>query len=125
MAHDASNNNPTKEIVHSLLGILLLLTIISSVAISAWLRPAGNHETATEPATPAGKALAEKLHAIENPAPASSETENASDTAGETVADGADTTSGAETNSTATAETATDTADTEPAETTTEPEAGK
>lgn len=69
MAHDASNNNPVKEIIHSLLGILLLLVIISGIAVSAWLRPAGNHEPATEPATPAGKALAEKIAAIENPAP--------------------------------------------------------
>lgn len=68
MAHDASNNNPVKEIIHSLLGILLLLVIISGIAVSAWLRPAGNHEPATEPATPAGKALAEKIAAIENPA---------------------------------------------------------
>lgn len=70
MAHDASNNNPVKEIVHSLLGILLLLTIIAGIAVSAWLRPAGNHEPATEPATPAGKALAEKLQSIEKPAEA-------------------------------------------------------
>ena len=69
MAHDASNNNPTKEIIHSLLGISLLLVIILGIAISAWLRPAGNHEPATEPATKAGQILAEKISAIENPTP--------------------------------------------------------
>ena len=69
MAHDASNNNPTKEIIHSLLGISLLLVIILGIAISAWLRPAGNHEPATEPATKAGQMLAEKISAIENPTP--------------------------------------------------------
>lgn len=67
MAHDASNNNPVKEIIHSLLGLALLFTLIGGIAVSAWLRPAGNHEPATEPATPAGKALVEKLNAIEAP----------------------------------------------------------
>lgn len=80
MAHDASNNNPVKEIIHSLLGISLLLVIISGIAVSAWLRPAGNHEPASEPATKAGKELAEKISAIENPAPA----ENKADTAATT-----------------------------------------
>ena len=67
MAHDASNNNPTKEIVHALIGIVLLLTMIAGIAISAWLRPAGNHEVATVPATEAGKVLEEKLKAIDAP----------------------------------------------------------
>lgn len=70
MAHDASNNNPTKEIVHALLGIVLLLVIIAGIAISAWLRPAGNHEPATVPATEQGKLLEEKIKAIEAPKPA-------------------------------------------------------
>ena len=64
MAHDASNNNPTKEIVHALIGIVLLLTMIAGIAISAWLRPAGNHEVATVPATEAGKVLEEKFHNV-------------------------------------------------------------
>ena len=67
MAHDASNNNPAKETVHALIGIVVLLTIISSIAISAWFRPAGNHELATTPATVHGKALEEKLQAIDAP----------------------------------------------------------
>lgn len=67
MAHDASNNNPAKETVHALIGIIVLLTIILGIAISAWLRPAGNHEPATTPATAHGKALEEKLQAIDAP----------------------------------------------------------
>lgn len=59
MAHDASQNNPVKEVVHALIGIVLLLTIIAGIAVFAWLRPAGNHEPATVSATPAGRALDE------------------------------------------------------------------
>lgn len=58
-AHDASENNPIKEIVHALIGIVLLLVIIGGIAVFAWLRPAGNHEPATVSATPAGRALDE------------------------------------------------------------------
>ncbi|MFL1732664.1 hypothetical protein [Moraxella oculi] len=47
MAHDASNNNPTKELLASLVGIALLLTMIAGIAISAWLRPAGEHHSST------------------------------------------------------------------------------
>lgn len=65
MAHDASNNNPKKEIVHALLGAVLLLVIIAGIAVSGWLRPAGNHEVATVPATAKGKALEEALQAQE------------------------------------------------------------
>ena len=67
MAHDALNNNPKKEIVHALLGTVLLLTIIAGIAVSGWLRPAGSHEVATVPATAKGKALEEKLKAQETP----------------------------------------------------------
>ncbi|MDO4699997.1 MAG: hypothetical protein Q4A69_04880 [Moraxella sp.] len=68
MAHDASNNNPKKEIVHALLGAVVLLVIIAGIAVSGWLRPAGNHEIATVPATAKGKALEEVLKAQEAPA---------------------------------------------------------
>ncbi len=95
MAHDASNNNPTKEIVHALIGIVLLLTMIAGIAISAWLRPAGNHEVATVPATEAGKVLEEKLKAIDAPkteeaAPATADAA-ATATADAPKAEGADT----------------------------------
>lgn len=59
MAHDASENNPKKEIVTALVGIVLLLVLIAGIAVSAWLRPAGNHEPVTVSATEAGKALDE------------------------------------------------------------------
>lgn len=44
MAHDASNNNPTKETLSALVGIVLLLVMIAGIAIFAWLRPAGEHQ---------------------------------------------------------------------------------
>lgn len=46
MAHDASNNNPLKETLTAAAGIGLLLVIIAGIAISAWLRPAGEHQPA-------------------------------------------------------------------------------
>lgn len=46
MAHDASQNNPLKESVMSVVGLVLLLVIIAGIAISAWLRPAGEHQPA-------------------------------------------------------------------------------
>ena len=55
--HDASNNNPVKELLSSLVGIALLLVVIAGIAIFAWLRPAGNHEPAAQSATEAGRAL--------------------------------------------------------------------
>lgn len=49
MAHDASNNNPTKETLTALVGIVLLLLMIAAIGIFAWLRPAGEHQpTAVE-----------------------------------------------------------------------------
>lgn len=66
-AHDASENNPTKEIIHALIGVVLLLVIIGGIAVFAWLRPAGNHEPATVSATPAGKALDELAQKETNP----------------------------------------------------------
>lgn len=41
--HDAVENNPVKEIMTALVGIVLLLTIIAGIAVSGWLRPAGQH----------------------------------------------------------------------------------
>ena len=53
MAHDASQNNPVKESVTALAGIVLLLVIIGGIAVSAWLRPAGEHQPAETAATEA------------------------------------------------------------------------
>ncbi|ADG60493.1 hypothetical protein C0134_07820 [Moraxella catarrhalis] len=50
MAHDASNNNPLKESLTALIGTVLLLVMIAGIAISAWLRPAGEHPAQAEPA---------------------------------------------------------------------------
>lgn len=47
MAHDAYDNNPKKETLTALIGILLLLAIIGGIAVSAWLRPAGEHMALT------------------------------------------------------------------------------
>lgn len=44
MAHDASNNNPTKETLTALVGTVLLLVMIAAIGIFAWLRPAGEHQ---------------------------------------------------------------------------------
>ncbi|OOR87393.1 hypothetical protein B0181_10385 [Moraxella caviae] len=46
MAHDASNNNPTKETLHALVGIVLFLAMVLLIAITAFLRPAGEHPAA-------------------------------------------------------------------------------
>lgn len=43
MAHDIVENNPKKEIMYALVGISLFLAIVLLIAISAFLRPAGNH----------------------------------------------------------------------------------
>lgn len=43
MAHDIVENNPKKEIMYSLVGTLLFLAIVLLIAVSAFLRPAGNH----------------------------------------------------------------------------------
>lgn len=44
MAHDASQNNPKKEVATALIGIVLLLAIILGIGVSAFLRPAGEHQ---------------------------------------------------------------------------------
>lgn len=66
-AHDAFENNPTKEIIHALIGVVLLLVLIGGIAVFAWLRPAGNHEPKTVSATPAGRALDELIQQENNP----------------------------------------------------------
>lgn len=48
--HDVVENNPKKEVLTALIGIVLLLTMIAGIAVFAWLRPAGDHYPAT--ATP-------------------------------------------------------------------------
>lgn len=69
MAHDASNNNPTKETLAALVGIALLLVMIAGIAVSAWLRPAGEHqptapvEAAAEVAPAAEEAPAANMQA--------------------------------------------------------------
>ena len=68
MAHDASNNNPLKESMHALLGTVILLVMIGGIAVSAWLRPAGDHTVATVSATEAGKKLEETYATIEKSA---------------------------------------------------------
>ncbi|ANB92047.1 hypothetical protein MOVS_08750 [Moraxella ovis] len=64
MAHDASNNNPTKETLTALVGTVLLLVMIAAIGIFAWLRPAGEHQpkapTAEEAAAEATVAPAEE-----------------------------------------------------------------
>lgn len=73
MAHDASNNNPKKEVLQALVGIALLLTIIAGIGVSAWLRPAGNHEPATVSATEAGRKLDDLYQKQAAPASATAE----------------------------------------------------
>lgn len=43
MAHDVVENNPKKEIMYSLVGVAMFAGIVALIAISAYLRPAGNH----------------------------------------------------------------------------------
>lgn len=45
--HDVLDNNPKKEILTSLIGIVLLAVMIGGIAVSAYLRPAGDHYPAT------------------------------------------------------------------------------
>ncbi|STY90383.1 hypothetical protein [Moraxella bovis] len=86
-AHDASENNPTKEIIHALIGVVLLLVIIGGIAVFAWLRPAGNHEPATVSATPAGRALDEFAQKEANPTDAQKAQAVAEATAPDATAD--------------------------------------
>lgn len=46
--HDAVENNPKKEIATALIGIVLLLVIILGIGVSAYLRPAGEHQPKTD-----------------------------------------------------------------------------
>lgn len=43
MAHDVVDNNPKKEILFALIGIVTFLSIVLLIGISAFLRPAGDH----------------------------------------------------------------------------------
>lgn len=43
--HDVVENNPKKEILTALIGIVLLLAMIAGIAVFAWLRPAGDHHS--------------------------------------------------------------------------------
>lgn len=43
MAHHVVENNPKKELLYALVGILLFLSMVLLIGISAFLRPAGNH----------------------------------------------------------------------------------
>lgn len=90
MAHDASQNNPAKETVHALIGIVLLLVIIGGIAVFGWLRPAGNHEPATVSATPAGRALDELIQKEANDNAQATATAEASETSAEASAEGAE-----------------------------------
>lgn len=44
MAHDASQNKPTKETLFALVGTAMFLAIVLGIGISAFLRPAGEHQ---------------------------------------------------------------------------------
>ena len=90
MAHDASQNNPAKETIHALIGIVLLLVIIGGIAVFGWLRPAGNHEPATVSATPAGRALDELIQKEANDNAQATATAEASETSAEASAEGAE-----------------------------------
>lgn len=80
MADDISNNSPLKETFVTLAGTALFLAIVLLIAISAWLRPAGNHvvvkpkvdSTATNP-------KAEAKAASPDAAPAEQKTESKAD----------------------------------------------
>ncbi|MFC0820169.1 hypothetical protein [Moraxella marmotae] len=74
MAHDASNNNPVKESAMALVGIVLLFVMIGAIAVSAWLRPAGEHAAAEqEPATEMAEQAAPEAAATTETAEANAE----------------------------------------------------
>ncbi|WP_169393313.1 MULTISPECIES: hypothetical protein [Psychrobacter] len=64
MSEDISSNNPMKEFAFALGGVGLFLGIVLLIGISAFLRPAGEHIKAEEPAA------AETTEAAAAPAPA-------------------------------------------------------
>lgn len=63
--HDVVENNPVKEIMTSLIGIVLLVAIIAGIAIFAWIRPAGYHAPAET-----GQEVAAQAQTSEQAAPA-------------------------------------------------------
>lgn len=53
--HDDVENNPVKETLVAILGLVPLIVIIAGIAVFGWLRPAGQHypaesEVVTAPA---------------------------------------------------------------------------
>lgn len=41
--HDVLDNNPKKELLTTLIGVVLFVVIVAGIAVSAFLRPAGEH----------------------------------------------------------------------------------
>lgn len=81
MAHDASQNNPKKEVATALIGIVLLLAIILGIGVSAFLRPAGEHQPkASEVASEVQTATAQSGESASEQ-PADSATAPSADTA--------------------------------------------
>lgn len=58
--HDAVENNPTKETLTAVVGLVPLVVIIVGIAVFAWLRPAGQHAPAVSADTPVATAEAPK-----------------------------------------------------------------
>ncbi len=50
--HDVVENNPKKEFVTSLAGVLLFALLIAGIVVSAYLRPAGDHQPMITDAEP-------------------------------------------------------------------------
>lgn len=46
MSHHDVENNPVKEVLTAVLGLVPLLVIIAGIAVFGWLRPAGQHQPA-------------------------------------------------------------------------------
>lgn len=133
MAHHDVENNPKKEIATTLVGLALLLTIIGGIAVSAWLRPAGDHhptvietaqaaETVAEVAEPATEATAEATAETTEPAASAELVNTASETVAPAQAENAGETVMPETDTAATSGTATPT---ETTDATTPPEETK
>lgn len=59
MSHHDVENNPVKEILTAVIGLVPLIVIIAGIAVFAWIRPAGQHAPAVSSDTPAATATAE------------------------------------------------------------------